>query len=989
MKIKRLLGLFAAFVLLLTTVGCDVPQVIIDVPGTENGGNNENGDNGGTEAPGVNPENPEVNPENPEEGSETLQPAIYDEFDEGKLDSDTWLVALRNWGGYADAERTELYNNGVVPENVHVENGVLVLSAHGNEYEGDISGVNNKGIRTGDGKRCGACIVTKDYYASGEYEVKAKVMPNMGACSAIWTFEYEEYYPGQEGFQGEGEYYAVNHEIDIEMPGRLSEDGPISYNYALCNSWIGENENEYVSNGSELPGPQNDGEWHTYKFAWHTGDDSEQARVEYYVDGNLVCTNTQYIPTKAGRFWVGVWFPKNWAGSPDFAEGEMLVDYVKITPFNEAGDEPQNETYPDAGYAAIEDCRVYVDGNPRSESGNQNENPENPEEEILTPAIYDEFTEGKLDSEKWLVAMRNWGGYADAERTKLYNNGVVPENVHVEDGMLILTAHGNRYEGDISGVNNRGVRTGDGKRCGACIVTKDYFASGEYEIKAKIVPKLGACSAIWTFEYEEHYPGEEGYTGNGDYSVVNHEIDIEMPGKSPDTGEISYNYSLCNSWIGENDDEYVSQRTRMPGPQNDGEWHTYKFAWHTGDDDEQARVDYYVDDTLVCTNTEFIPTKAGRFWVGVWFPKNWAGDPDFDEEEMLVDYVKITPYHEAGDEPQNESYPDDGYAAIADCQVYVDGNPRVQTENEENPDDPGDENEVREPIIYDDFNEGKLNSDTWLVALRNWGGYVDAERTQLYNNGVVPENVHVENGVLVLSAHGDNYEGDISGVNNHGERTGDGRRCGACIVTKDYYASGEYEIKAKIQPNLGACSAIWTFEYEEHYPGEDEYTGNGDYSVINHEIDIEMPGKSPDTGEISYNYSLCNSWIGENDDEYISKRTPMPTAQNDGEWHTYKFVWHTGDDSEEARVDYFVDGVLICTNTEFIPTKAGRFWVGVWFPKYWAGDPNFAEGEMLVDYVKITPFNEAGDEPQNETYPDSGYAAIEDCRVYVDGNPRN
>ena len=37
---------------------------------------------------------------------------------------------------------------------------------------------------------------------------------------------------------------------------------------------------------------------------------------------------------------------------------------------------------------------------------------------ILTPAIYDEFTEGKLDSEKWLVAMRNWGGYADAERTK-------------------------------------------------------------------------------------------------------------------------------------------------------------------------------------------------------------------------------------------------------------------------------------------------------------------------------------------------------------------------------------------------------------------------------------------------------------------------------------------------------------------------------------------------------------------------------------------
>ena len=182
MKIKKVLGLLTAFVLLLTTVGCSVPQVIIDVPGTENGENGNNNENGGNENPGE-------NPENPEEGNEAYEPAIYDEFDNGKLNADTWLVACRNWGGYTDAERTQLYNNGVVPENVHVENGVLVLSAHGNNYEGDISGVNNRGERPGDGKRCGACIVTRDYFASGEYEVKAKVMPNLGACSAIWTFE--------------------------------------------------------------------------------------------------------------------------------------------------------------------------------------------------------------------------------------------------------------------------------------------------------------------------------------------------------------------------------------------------------------------------------------------------------------------------------------------------------------------------------------------------------------------------------------------------------------------------------------------------------------------------------------------------------------------------------------------------------------------------------------------------------------------------------
>ena len=44
---------------------------------------------------------------------------------------------------------------------------------------------------------------------------------------------------------------------------------------------------------------------------------------------------------------------------------------------------------------------------------------------------------------------------------------------------------------------------------------------------------------------------------------------------------------------------------------------------------------------------------------------------------------------------------------------------------------------------------------------------------------------------------------------------------------------------------------------------------------------------------------------------------------------------------------------------------------------------------MLVDYVKITPYNEAGDKPQNETYPNEGYADASECQVYVDGNPRN
>ena len=84
------------------------------------------------------------------------------------------------------------YNGGVIPQNVSVQNGKLVLTGNGNLYQGDLKGVNKDGSQRADGKRTGAAIATKDYYASGSYEVVAKVSPEFGACSAIWTFEYEE-----------------------------------------------------------------------------------------------------------------------------------------------------------------------------------------------------------------------------------------------------------------------------------------------------------------------------------------------------------------------------------------------------------------------------------------------------------------------------------------------------------------------------------------------------------------------------------------------------------------------------------------------------------------------------------------------------------------------------------------------------------------------------------------------------------------------------
>ena len=237
--------------------------------------------------------------------------------------------------------------------------------------------------------------------------------------------------------------------------------------------------------------------------------------------------------------------------------------------------------------------------------------------------FYDDFSGTQLDSGKWLIAEKNWGGTVTENGvTTDYNGGVIAENAAVADGSLILTGYGNRYAGQVRGINRDGSRRADGRRCGAAIATKDYFGSGSYEIRAKIAPELGCCSAMWTFEYEEACTGDV-------LTVTNHEIDIEFPGRDQNDA-FSLSHALCTTWVTETD---------------------YK-----------PRVEYYFDGRLMHTAYEYIPTNAGRFWLGLWFPKGWAGTPDFDTAVFTIDYAKITPFHEPGDTPQHETDSGSGWA---------------------------------------------------------------------------------------------------------------------------------------------------------------------------------------------------------------------------------------------------------------------------------------------------------------------------------------
>ncbi|WP_262246050.1 glycoside hydrolase family 16 protein [Parapedobacter soli] len=240
--------------------------------------------------------------------------------------------------------------------------------------------------------------------------------------------------------------------------------------------------------------------------------------------------------------------------------------------------------------------------------------------------FFDDFDREQLDTSRWSVAHQKWG-----EPTgKVTHGGVIRENVFIRDGNLVIRALGEHYKGPLEG-------HGSDTRVGGALYTKEKYASGSFEVRAKICPHPGALSAFWTYYYE-----------NDDY---NHEIDFEFPGRNqhPFKGADSdITWGLMSNWRGVHDHQRVTV-DKFFGYQNDGEYHLYRFDWYTGDEDQPASIEWYYDNKLMHRSYEHIPTHASSFWLGIWFP-TWIAQADFDTEYMLIDWVRIVPFNQRSDE---------------------------------------------------------------------------------------------------------------------------------------------------------------------------------------------------------------------------------------------------------------------------------------------------------------------------------------------------
>lgn len=318
-------------------------------------------------------------------------------------------------------------------------------------------------------------------------------------------------------------------------------------------------------------------------------------------------------------------------------------------------------------------------------------------------ALDEDWSQG-IDLKKWYVMRRHWGNG---------HHGVVPENVRIEEErdaeskvrkILMCEAHGERYDGPVKGLWNRGDRVG------GVIVSKAFFASGRFEVSMRVggtekleggpddpTRPIGTIPAIWVYagwntrvkpELADGYVTEnplyqpylqEWGRGNAFYWS---ELDFCELGKKGD-----FDHGLYNTFLHKQTDSRV-----FPVQVADGKFHTYTTEWRTTlvemkdlRDDQVIEHDgrwwvrdlkvpfgsywgnslkklgpnryavhlglvakHWIDGKFIGENTKFVPCIAAQLSLGVWLP-DWAGPAPWKVSRVSFDRVRIWQYNDEGD----------------------------------------------------------------------------------------------------------------------------------------------------------------------------------------------------------------------------------------------------------------------------------------------------------------------------------------------------
>ena len=243
----------------------------------------------------------------------------------------------------------------------------------------------------------------------------------------------------------------------------------------------------------------------------------------------------------------------------------------------------------------------------------------------------DNFDGDSLDTGKWHPVQH---GDVDNGEVQFYTDR--PDNIHLADGFLWLTARRETYtgsgpwmDGDKTTEYTSGKVQGDGKIS---------FQYGRIEARIRMPRGEGLWPAFWMLGENIFEPGV-GWPKCGEIDIMEHANVQDWIGAAIHTE--AYNHTIGTQKTGS-----------IPSSDYDTEFHTYGVEW-TAD-----RLSFYLDDSVYFTVTKSQLGDSEAEWPfdqPFWLILNlavggaWGGDPSNGQfpQSMQVDWVRV--YQDAAD----------------------------------------------------------------------------------------------------------------------------------------------------------------------------------------------------------------------------------------------------------------------------------------------------------------------------------------------------
>lgn len=236
-----------------------------------------------------------------------------------------------------------------------------------------------------------------------------------------------------------------------------------------------------------------------------------------------------------------------------------------------------------------------------------------------TPSWADEFDyEGLPDDSKWGYDVgRGSNGWGNNELQFYTENR--PENVHVSDGILTITAIKEQHEGaDYTSTRLVSREKGD-------------FLYGRFEVRAKVPEGVGTWPAVWMLPTDWAYGG---WPASGEIDILEH------VGYDPNVVHISVHTEAYHHSIG-------TQKTGTRRIENAmSEFHLYRVDW------TPQYIRGFVDNVQIFSfanegsGYQVWPfDKRFHFLINLAVGGDWGGQQGIDEDafpaKFEVDYIRV------------------------------------------------------------------------------------------------------------------------------------------------------------------------------------------------------------------------------------------------------------------------------------------------------------------------------------------------------------